>query len=142
LDQHAAAEAILYRCIERFPEFAPAAAQLAELLTQRGRPEEAANRWQLVLRDFPDQAEPWWFGSWSAALQSIGNGARREQVLQEMARRFPEAQATLVVQAQNAALNEQWERALALWTACLERCPDSTQPEWMNGKAMALFRLF
>ena len=141
LDRNVEAEATLRTCIQRFPKFAPAAVQLAELLSIRGEYEQATLLCERAIRDSPDEAQPWWFIALADALEATENKTQLERVLQDIVHRFPEAEATLVLLARNAARYEHWERALALWTMCLERYADSIRPEWLNGRAMALFRL-
>jgi tetratricopeptide (TPR) repeat protein/glycosyltransferase involved in cell wall biosynthesis len=141
LGRHAEAEEILRRCIERFPKAAAGTVHLAELLSIRGRPEGAAALWQTAMREFSDQAQPWWFKGLGAALQVAGHSGQSKKVLQEMMRRFPGAPESSVLRAQNAARDGDWARALSLWMTCLERHAYSIRPEWLNGRALALFRL-
>lgn len=138
----AEAEATLRRCCEQFPKFAPSAAALADLLAKTSRPAQAGATWQTAIRDFSEDALPWWFSGLASAMRDADSPEQAEVARQEMDRRFPKAAATLSMQARAAAERQDWNRALGLWTECLDRHPTSMAPTSLNGQAKALFRLW
>ena len=142
LGRIAQAEAASRRCCEQFPKFAPGAAALAELLAKTNRPAEAAAAWRTVVRDFSEEAQPWWFAGLASSLRDAGSAEQAELASEEMARGFPKAAATLSTQAQAAAERQEWSRALDLWTECLELHAAAMTPDSLNGRANALFRLW
>jgi len=77
LREPAEAERVLRECIERFPTFAPAYAELGDLAAALGRPEEAAALLDRAVAVDPSYAPGW-------LLKAASHGARGE---------FPEAEA-------------------------------------------------
>jgi TolA-binding protein len=142
LGRAAEAEATLRRCSQSYPQFAPGLAALADLLAKTGRPAEAVAAWRTAIRDCRDAAQPWWFQGLASALRGAGAPEQAEVAREEMVRRFPKSAAVLAMQARAAAERQQWDRALGLWTECLQRHPTSTAPDSLNGRAKALFRLW
>jgi tetratricopeptide (TPR) repeat protein len=137
-----AAEQTLRRCIEEFPKFAPALAALAELLGALARPDEAVIVWQAVMAEFAEEAKPWWFVGLVTSLRNLDRAEAAERAFDELVRRFPDDVAALAWQAGEAGRREDWSRALSLWSAWLERHADAARPEWLSGRALALFRLW
>jgi thioredoxin-like negative regulator of GroEL len=83
LGHDAAPESSLRQCVQCLPPFAPAVADLALLLAMTGRPEAAAERWRWAIRNFAEQAKPWWIPEFSAALGAAGQDEEQEVALQE-----------------------------------------------------------
>ena len=137
-----AAEQTLRRCIERFPQFAPAVAALADLLGALARAAEAVAFWQAVMTDFPGEAKPRWFVRLAASLRNLDRAEAAERVLDELVRRFPGDVAALARQVREAARRKDWSQAHSLWSICLERHSGAARPEWLSGRALALFRLW
>jgi tetratricopeptide (TPR) repeat protein len=140
--REAAAEAVLRQCRERFPTFAPAAAQLAALLANSNKDEQAVAGWRDAFREFEVEAQPWWYLGAAAALRRLGRQQEGEAILDDLAERFPDAPEVLARRAQSAASREEWNRALECWAECIARHPVTARPEWFNGRAKALFRLW
>jgi tetratricopeptide (TPR) repeat protein len=138
---YADAEAVLRNCAELYPRAPDGAVHLADFLSQRGRFAEAAAQWQSAIREFPERIEAWWLMSLASVLRAGGDNEQYGKVLEEMVRRFPDAEATLIEQAENAARREDWLHALEFFSKCLERYPDAVYPSWLNGRAKALFYL-
>lgn len=136
------AEASLRRCAEHFPKFAPATVNLASLLLTMGRPTESVDVWQTAIQEGSERAQPWWIVEYAAALRAAGRGEVPETVVEAVLRRFPNEPAALAIRARRAAGREDWAGALDFWTRCLDLQPVAPQPEWLNGRALALFRLW
>ena len=140
--QHVEAEAHLRQCRAQFPEFGPAAAALADLLGALGRHEECLATWEAVFYEFTETMQPWWFLGCAASWRAIGQDQEAERVLDDMDARFPGIPDRLVRQAETAARGQDWVTAYNLWTACIELHGHDAKPEWLNGQALALFRLW
>ena len=138
----AEAETLLRQCRAKFPTYGPAAATLADLLGTLGRHEETVAIWQAATLEFSEAVQPWWFLSFADSLRALGLHKQAERVLDDMDARFPDLPQTLVHRAEIAANCEDWATALDRWTACIERHQHQTRPEWLNGRALALFRLW
>ncbi len=83
------AETSLRQCQARFPDFAPAAAALADLLAATGRPEAAEAAWRGVFKNFAGEARPWWYAGFAAVLRSLQRPAEAAAEPDEPARRVP-----------------------------------------------------
>jgi tetratricopeptide (TPR) repeat protein len=135
------AEIHLRQCRERFPAYGPAAATLADLLGTMGRHEESATAWQSAIGEFPQTAQSWWFQGFADSLRHLGRHAQAESVLDARDERFPDSLEKIVRQAEAAADSENWSAALDFWISSVERCKPDLRPEWLDGRALALFRL-
>jgi tetratricopeptide (TPR) repeat protein len=128
--------------IARFPEFAPLQLAFAQTLSVLGRHGESIEVSRAALRKFPLEAKSSWLLSFASALRAEGCFDEEEKVIEDIASRFPEDPAGLVYRAQHASRKEDWARAYDLWMACLERNSGPVKPDWLNGRAKALFRLW
>jgi tetratricopeptide (TPR) repeat protein len=140
--QHIEAEAHLQRCRAQFPAFGPAAAALADLLGALGRHQECHSAWRAVIDKFPETIQHWWFLRLAASWRALGRNEEAERVLDAMDARFPDLPDKLVRRAEAAANKEDWVTAYDHWAACIERHRHDTKPKWLNGQALALFRLW
>lgn len=142
LERNEEAEECLRQCIRRFPAFAPATVQLAVLLTTLGRPEEAVILWRDLIQNSSDGVKSSWISGFANALRSAGQDEHEDVLLAQLAERFPKEPATLAFRARQAARREDWEGALALWEQCASLQTGEATPEYLNGRAMALLRLW
>jgi tetratricopeptide (TPR) repeat protein len=136
------AEATLQQCREQFPQFAPALAELAGVLVSRGRPHEAVGLWRMAIQNLAAQARPSWVTGYAAALSAAGHSDQGDVHLEEIVRRFQDVPAVLAFEARHAAAREDWAVALDLWTRSVEGQPGAAEPGWLNGRAVALLRLW
>lgn len=140
--RHVEAEAHLRQCRSRFPAYGPAAAVLADLAAARGRHEESVAVWKAAIEDFSATAQPWWFLGFAASWRALGRNDEAASVLDAMDARFPDLPDALVRRAETAMMKEDWAKALEIWNACIESHRDAIKPNWLNGQALALFRLW
>lgn len=142
-DGHLDLAELVFRALVDRPNIGPwVAIGMARVAGLRGNHEVAASSWRDCLNRFADDAQPWWFANYAAALWSCGRADEEALVLEDMARRFPDTAETMAIQAGFAARREEWARALSLWTQCVERHAKDARPEWLNGQAKALFGLW
>ena len=87
LREPAQAERILRGCIDRFATFAPAYAELGDLLSALGRPDEAAAMLDRAVKVDPSYAQGWLLKA--ASHGTRGEAAAAEAAFAEYARRFP-----------------------------------------------------
>lgn len=87
LREPAEAERILRGSIERFATFAPAYAELGDLLAAVGRPDEAAAMLDRAVKVDPSYAQGWLLKA--ASHGARGEAAAAEAAFAEYARRFP-----------------------------------------------------
>ena len=87
LREPAEAERILRGSLDRFPTFAPAYAELGDLLSALGRPDEAAAMLERAVKVDPSYAQGWLLKA--ASHGARGETAAAEAAFAEYARRFP-----------------------------------------------------
>jgi len=102
----------------------------------------AATAWDALLRDFPGRAAPGWYAGLAICLRKTNQHERADRVLDGMAVRFPDAAESLVHLAEVAARRDDWGTALRLRSECIVRYSADRKPQWENGRAMAMFRLW
>ena len=134
---------VAFRAVLKRPDIPPwPAVGLALVIAARGDLTGAVAAWRDCFDRFPDRAEPHWFVQLARAERNLGRDEDAEATLRLCTARFPGNPAALAARAEDAARAENWTLVLSLWTECLGRHGDCVRPEWLNGQAMALFRLW
>ena len=119
------AERLLEEAAERFAEDAQIACDRAWLAVTRRDWAEAASRWQLVRRRFPDRVIAYIAGA--AALREVGRLYEAERLLDEALGRFKDDVQIAWERTRLAAAQGEWAEAKRRWAAIVERWPDELQ---------------
>jgi hypothetical protein len=143
-----AVEPVFRALLERTNFDVRAAIGLARIASQRGDLQSAPAAWRNCLDRFPSDAKPFWYLELARVERQLGNLTSAEACLRKCAEFFPtfapaaaNLASLLAFQARRAAEREDWAAALDFWTRCLDGQPAAPEPEWLAGRATALFRL-
>jgi tetratricopeptide (TPR) repeat protein len=123
----------------------PAAANQAELVAhareamQQKRWEQALARWDACIASFGPR--PHWLSQKAIALRRLTRLDEADALYQTLAREHPALSAGLDGLAWNAFRRNDFPRALALFTRCVELYPDKSVRTWNRQRANLLLRL-
>jgi tetratricopeptide (TPR) repeat protein len=123
----------------------PSPADQAELVArareamQQKRWEQAVARWDACVASFG--ARPQWLSQKAIALRRLDRLDEADALYQTLAREHPALSAGLDGLAWNAFRRNDFPRALALFTRCIELYPDKSVHAWSRQSANLLLRL-
>jgi len=127
---------------ERFPRHVPLLLAQARASFALGLNEESIETTRNLIHNFSSEAKPGWFVILVSALRAAGRFDDEEKAIDELGARFPDDPTALACRAQRAVRLQAWSDACDLWTRCLEGKLEPAKPDWLNGRATALFRIW
>ncbi len=125
---------------DKYPEHSTGFAGLAAVAQRRRHWDQALERWNACLENFPKQVQLAWHINRANTLMEMRRFEQAEQIFQTATESDPGQPQGWTGLAQVAQYREQWEAALGYWNECLQRFPAQAK-QWLPGKGNALLRL-